>query len=452
MARARACFLVAVVALLFLPCLHAFYLPGVAPLDLNKGDDLLVKVNKLTSTKTQLPYVYYDLPYCKPNKIFANAENLGEVLRGDRIENSLYKFRMRENELCKLVCRIEKLSTEEVKKFKEKIDDEYRVNMILDNLPVAIKRERHDGSVNAYFYDEGFPVGYKSKSSETGKEDKYFLHNHLSFEVLFHLDPETATSRIVGFEVIPYSINHEYDGPWDASKPKLTTCNQNLKMSIANNMLPQEVEGGQEIIFTYDVSFTESNIKWASRWDVYLNMDGCHDNDANIVPRYCQRWLDDGHAAVMGLYGLVCWLFLCTTIQDVQGGRMEEEHFEDGIFISGCCFCRLLYFECLNLGKPAIEDPVRTNKIPRQVPEQACEDYHWWWRSYLTSGSSAIYLLLYASFYFFTKLEITKLVSGLLYFGYMGIISYCFFVLTGTIGFYACFWFVRIIYASVKID
>lgn len=173
----------------------------------------------------------------------------------------------------------------------------------------------------------------------------------------------------------------------------------------------------------------------------------------------------------------------------------------------------------LGFKKPAIEDPVKTNKIPRQIPEQAwymnptfsvliggilpfgavfielffiltsiwlhqfyyifgflfivflilivtcaeitivlcyfqlcSEDYHWWWRSYLTSGSSALYLFLYAAFYFFTKLEITKPVSGMLYFGYMLIGSYAFFVLTGTIGFYACFWFTRLIYSSVKID
>lgn len=169
--------------------------------------------------------------------------------------------------------------------------------------------------------------------------------------------------------------------------------------------------------------------------------------------------------------------------------------------------------------KPAAEDPVRTNKIPRQVPEQAwymqpvfsiliggilpfgavfielffiltsiwlnqfyyifgflflvflilmvtcaeitivlcyfqlcSEDYNWWWRAYLTAGSSSLYLFLYAAFYFFTKLDITKLVSGILYFGYMLIISYSFFVLTGTMGFYACYWFVRMIYGAVKID
>lgn len=55
-----------------------------------QGDALYVKVNKLSSTKTQLPYDYYYLKYCKPSKILNSAENLGEVLRGDRIENSIY--------------------------------------------------------------------------------------------------------------------------------------------------------------------------------------------------------------------------------------------------------------------------------------------------------------------------------------------------------------------------
>lgn len=55
-----------------------------------QGDLLQVKVNKLTSTKTQLPYSFYSLPYCTPAKIVDSAENLGEVLRGDRIENSKY--------------------------------------------------------------------------------------------------------------------------------------------------------------------------------------------------------------------------------------------------------------------------------------------------------------------------------------------------------------------------
>ena len=55
---------------------------------------------------------------------------------------------------------------------------------------------------------------------------------------------------------------------------------------------------------------------------------------------------------------------------------------------------------------------------------QLCaEDYHWWWRSFFTSGASALYLFAYSAFYFFTKLEMTKFVSAMIYFGYMGIIS-----------------------------
>lgn len=60
---------------------------------LTQGADVLVKVNKITSIKTQLPYEYYSLDYCKPDVIDNVAENLGEVLRGDRIENSPYQAR-----------------------------------------------------------------------------------------------------------------------------------------------------------------------------------------------------------------------------------------------------------------------------------------------------------------------------------------------------------------------
>jgi len=82
---------------------------------------------------------------------------------------------------------------------------------------------------------------------------------------------------------------------------------------------------------------------------------------------------------------------------------------------------------------------------------QLCnEDHHWWWRSYFTSGSSALYLFIYSILYFFTRLEIIKFLSGLLFFGYMLLVSLLFFVLTGTIGYYACFFFVRKIYSSIK--
>ncbi|XP_046747460.1 transmembrane 9 superfamily member 2 isoform X2 [Diprion similis] len=169
--------------------------------------------------------------------------------------------------------------------------------------------------------------------------------------------------------------------------------------------------------------------------------------------------------------------------------------------------------------KRPLEHPVRTNQIPRQIPEQSfytqavpgvvmggvlpfgcifiqlffllnslwssqvyymfgflflvflilvitcsettillcyfhlcAEDYHWWWRSFLTSGFTAFYLLVYCIHYFVTKLDIEDATSTFLYFGYTLIMVFLFFLLTGSIGFFACFWFVRKIYSVVKVD
>ncbi|KAJ8310871.1 LOW QUALITY PROTEIN: hypothetical protein KUTeg_012736 [Tegillarca granosa] len=80
------------------------------------------------------------------------------------------------------------------------------------------------------------------------------------------------------------------------------------------------------------------------------------------------------------------------------------------------------------------------------------EDYHWWWRSFLTSGFTAVYLFIYSIHYFVSKLEIHGSASTFLYFGYTLIMVCLFFVLTGTIGFFSCFWFVTKIYSVVKVD
>merc|ERR1712048_1430146 len=80
------------------------------------------------------------------------------------------------------------------------------------------------------------------------------------------------------------------------------------------------------------------------------------------------------------------------------------------------------------------------------------EDYRWWWRAFLSSGSSAMYVFLYSMLYFSSRLQIERLVSTLLYFGYMSLISILFFLLTGSIGMISSFYFVRAIYGSIKVD
>jgi len=84
---------------------------------------------------------------------------------------------------------------------------------------------------------------------------------------------------------------------------------------------------------------------------------------------------------------------------------------------------------------------------------QLCnEDYNWWWRSFLTSGSSGLYLFAYSIMYFFTQLDIIGFVPTLMYFTYMLVGSMLFFLVTGSIGFIACYQFVWAIYAAIKVD
>lgn len=59
------------------------------------------------------------------------------------------------------------------------------------------------------------------------------------------------------------------------------------------------------------------------------------------------------------------------------------------------------------------------------------QDYHWWWRSFLTSGFTAVYLFIYAVHYFFSKLQIIGAASTILYFGYTMIMVLIFFLFTG---------------------
>ena len=127
---------------------------------------------------------------------------LRALLCGDRIFNSLYQIQMRLDEQCKVVCKVNSLTEEQVKKMKDSVEDEYRVNMILDNLPTAMVRIREDAGSSIKVYERGFPVGFKA-ATEEGGDEKWFLHNHARFTILYHKDIETDLARIVGFEAGP---------------------------------------------------------------------------------------------------------------------------------------------------------------------------------------------------------------------------------------------------------
>ena len=272
---------------------------GTYPVEYRKGSSITVEVNSLVSSDTEIPFDYYSMPFCKPKegvKKSSGSINPGTIMLGMRIENSPYVLRMMEEEYAKSACRGKEyatgaypaLSKTEAKELKEKIREEYRVRMILDNLPITT----YDLEMQPDSVRPGFEVGSYDKDS-----NKYYVNNHLMFKVLVHEsngqyarlrqrdfidlegvrrrlladdadggdgDEDGASYMVVGFEVVACSIRRD---PSQKAKYEGVTCGD-------EGIKPQEVKEGAEIAYTYDVYWETSDITWASRWDAYMKMPG----------------------------------------------------------------------------------------------------------------------------------------------------------------------------------
>lgn len=237
------------------------------------------------------------------------AENLGEILSGDKIETSAYSVNMRVDAYCKIVCK-RTYNKEELQLFSSAVDDEYRVNWLLDALPAATKyyTVSTPGDTNGKegyveHYEKGFPLGFVGSTEiEKSQVGTKYIHNHLILKVFYHEEPQKMNSvatRVVGFEVDVASVKHKVDGKWDDTPDKLqenaariTTCyhagkGEPVKNADGSESPPQpekpqpsdyqkvnSVENGDDtIIFTYDVIWhLRKDVRWASRWDLYLKM------------------------------------------------------------------------------------------------------------------------------------------------------------------------------------
>ncbi|KAL3824578.1 hypothetical protein ACJIZ3_020607 [Penstemon smallii] len=300
---------------------QGFYLPGSYPHKYGIGDYLNVKVNSLTSIDTEMPFSYYSLPFCLPKEgVKDSAENLGELLMGDRIENSPYRFKMYTNETEIYLCQTKPLSSEEFNLLKKRIDEMYQVNVILDNLP-AIRYTQKEGFMLRW---TGYPVGVKV-------QEGYYIFNHLKFKVLVHKYEETDMARVmgtgeaaevipignsksdipgymvVGFEVVPCSFQH-------SPNPRLNMYDKYpTSIKCDPGTVAMLIKENEPIAFTYEVSFEERDIKWPSRWDAYLKMEGAKVHWFSIL---------NSLMVITFLAGIVLVIFLRTVRRDLT--RYEE--------------------------------------------------------------------------------------------------------------------------------
>jgi len=264
--------IIILIELLLIRNIYSFYLPGVAPHEYDFGEPISVKVNSLESVETQLDYEYYKLPFCQPDNVKQEAENIGEILSGDRIENSLYQVKMKQPSECMPLCK-KSYNKNEIRVFKQKILQKYRVNLMVENFPAAQKFKTittdGDKQVEDFVYERGYPLGDVAK--QQGKL-VVVLNNHVDFVILYHDGEATQPGgRIVGFEVQPRSIKQEIQGTWNAETPEANSlsCAHNLETMKLVDLKPTET---MDVIWTYSVMFQPSDVRWASRWDAYLKM------------------------------------------------------------------------------------------------------------------------------------------------------------------------------------
>ncbi len=251
-------------------CAYGFYIPGVAPKNFETGDEVMLKVNKLTSVKAQLPFSYYSLPVCKPDSVIDSAENLGEVLSGDVIENSMYEIKMMQPVQCKELCT-KKYDHKDRAMFRDRIANRYSVHWIVDNLPAAIRVPLQN---DQEYYEVGFPLGVDVADPTNEKRRFYYLFNHVRIRLHVHKNEDLFDGwRVIRFEVEPFTVKHLKD-----ASGKLTTCSETEP--VKEDMGPQPIGASdgkgdpnriEEVIWTYDVEFVETDIAWASRWDVFFN-------------------------------------------------------------------------------------------------------------------------------------------------------------------------------------
>ena len=299
---------------------QGFYLPGSFPQEFVRNATVSVKVSSLTSVQTELPFGYYSLPFCTPaGGVRKMAENLGELLMGERVESSPYVFRVMVQERRRVLCGIT-LDEQGARDLVNKIEDGYRVHMRLDGMPITdnplrLRSSGDDGGGggdgNGGDWDlgddrggveMGYPLGFTSNGTT-------YLNNHLVFNVLVHRRNLTVEQQeayeafkgghpdfhtggspanradeakvnegsvtdnlesygwmIVGFEVLPCSVG---DGWVDANRDSPLGASSACMEAELQTIVP-----GANVTFSFDVRWQETDIPWVRRWDAYLAMGG----------------------------------------------------------------------------------------------------------------------------------------------------------------------------------
>jgi len=248
--------------------------PGVSPEEYRNNEEIVMVADLVDSAKTQVPYEYYDLPFCKApkmdeikkNKFY--RKNLGARLQGHELKPSPYVLNVKQSHGCRPLCVVS-VNSKKLARLKKLVARMYYVQMSLDQLPVLMR------SKELNYAARGYPVGFLAPPATSSglKSDESYLYNHLKFTITYREAPsEFEGVRITGFDVHPVSINHEIPDKFTPAS-KVNTCTG--KTDVGNYpdtylKIRTDKSGNFNVMYSYEVEWVESDLAWSDRWDVYL--------------------------------------------------------------------------------------------------------------------------------------------------------------------------------------
>ena len=291
-------------------------------------------VDHVSSPLTQVPYDYHSLGFCETPSSFVKkrSSSLGTKLQGGAVQLTHYLFESKKVQACEKLCA-KLVSSNQVMKLRSLIAREYRAHFLLDSLPVIMR------SKELQYVIRGFPLGFVAPGEVWGGNgEEYFLYNHLRFVVRYHEEPgKFDGSRIVGFEVVPFSIKHRVDSkedlhltdlsPEELDKATLSTCTKlNPAVNDPSNFQPLVRGKDVDVLFTYDIDWVSDETTWANRWDIYLR--GNPDDEIHIFA------IVNSLMIILFLSGIVAMILLRTLHKEIaeynELSTLEEAQEESG--------------------------------------------------------------------------------------------------------------------------
>lgn len=306
---------------------HAFYLPGLAPVNYCKSgkvtdtckSQVKLFVNRLDSEQSALPYEYSYFDFCQSDSKDWPVENLGQIVFGERIRPSPYEISFLRNESCKLLChkKYDLTMEDHVKKvdrLRKGIYENYQHHWIVDNMPVTWCYLTQE---DQQYCSIGFPMGcYVDErgnakdacemSQNFNRPNSYYIFNHVDIRVTYHSGENEAWGsefgsdggRIISVKLLPRSIKHNHE-------PTAESCVWNNFLAIPGENTNEPLD----IYYTYSIEFVKDNsIKWSSRWDYILG--SAHTNI---------QWFSILNSLVIVLFlsGMVAMILLRTLHRDI---------------------------------------------------------------------------------------------------------------------------------------